>query len=456
MKLFNTLTRSVENIRPLEDNSIGLYACGLTVYSQPHIGNWVAYIYWDILVRTLRAEGFNVIHVQNITDVGHLTSDEDAGEDKMLKSAVKEGKTAWEVAEKYMEIADHEAYEQLGLLRPTHMPRATEYIQQQIDFVKTLEKKGYTYKIDDGIYFDTSKLSNYGELARLDIEGLQFGARVEQTGKKSPTDFALWKFSPKNEKRDMEWSSPWGAGFPGWHLECSVMARELLGDQIDIHTGGIDHIPVHHTNEIAQSEAITEKKFVNTWVHANHLKVDGKKMSKSLGNIYTLADITAHGYDLRAFKLLVLSKHYRTEGNFTWEIIEAAQNRLHNWRAMSNRRWQQNILADNQADISNDILGALQEDLNTPAALARIDTYFDEIDKANTMPHHNTLRTIRDVLGIDLLDDDITDEQKKLIAERRLARDAKDWQSSDNFRDKLKEQGIEVKDTADGPVWYRS
>ena len=208
------------------------------------------------------------------------------------------------------------------------MPRATEYIPQQISFVEELERKGYTYRVADGVYFDTSKLSNYGALARLDIEGLQFGARVADTGKKNPTDFAVWKFSDPAEKRDMEWDSPWGKGFPGWHLECSVMAREILGDQIDIHTGGIDHIPVHHTNEIAQTEAVTGKTFSTYWVHNNHLKVDGEKMAKSLGNIYTLKDITDRGFSLEAFKLTILSKHYRTEGNFTWDILEASNNRL--------------------------------------------------------------------------------------------------------------------------------
>jgi len=299
MKFYNTLSRKTEDLVPLNDKKVTLYACGLTVYSQPHIGNWVAYIYWDLLVRTLRASGYEVEHVQNITDVGHLTSDEDAGEDKMLAGALKEGLTAWEVADKYIKIADDEAYGHLGLLRPTHMPRATAYIKQQIAFVSELEAKGFTYALKDGVYFDTSKLKDYGKLAKLDIEGLQFGARVADTGKKNPTDFAVWKFSLEGQKRDMEWESPWGPGFPGWHLECSVMARELLGDTIDIHTGGIDHIPVHHTNEIAQSEAVTDKPLANMWLHANHIKVDGKKMSKSLGNIYTLKDITEKDLMLR-------------------------------------------------------------------------------------------------------------------------------------------------------------
>ncbi len=465
MKLYNTLTRETEEFRPLEERKVKLYTCGLTVYSQPHIGNWVAYIYWDILVRTLRASGYDVDRVQNITDVGHLTSDEDAGEDKMLRSALKEGTTAWGVAEKYIKIADDEAYNQLGLIRPTHMPRATDYIPQQIAFVQELEKKGYTYIIDDGVYFDTSKLKDYGKLARLDIEGLQFGVRVEDTGKKNPTDFAVWKFSPKNEKRDMEWDSPWGIGFPGWHLECSVMARELLGDQIDIHTGGIDHIPVHHTNEIAQTEAVTGKTFSNFWVHANHMKVNGTKMSKSLGNIYTLQDILDKGYDLDAFKLLVLSKHYRTEGNFTWEIMDAAKNRLNNWRAVADLRWQ-TISADqpkaqdalNRAKVG--LLEALQSDLDTTSALAIIDGLFDNVDKyllneQSKATFEEVLDLINDLLGIELRSGNITSEQKQLIKDREGARENKDWARSDELRDELKKQGVSVKDTPNGTVWSR-
>lgn len=451
MKLYNTLSRQVEDFKPLGDKKVKLYACGLTVYSQPHIGNWVAYIYWDILVRTLRAEGYDVDHVQNITDVGHLTSDEDAGEDKMLAGALKEGLTAWQVADKYIKIADDEAYSQLGLLRPTHMPRATEFIPQQIAFAEELEKKGFTYKIADGVYFDTSKLTDYGKLARLDIKGLQFGARVEDTGKKNPTDFALWKFSPADQKRDMEWESPSGSenrkGFPGWHLECSVMARELLGDQIDIHSGGIDHIPVHHTNEIAQTEAITGKKFSSFWVHANHIKVNGTKISKSLGNGFTLKDITDKGFDLRAFKLMVLSKHYRTEGNFTWKILEAAQNRLKNWQACADLRW--------QAEQGNDpleIASTLQDDLDTPAAIALIDQYFDSIQA----PSQNSLEQIRDLLGINLLKDDISAEQKQLIKDRQAARDSKDWAKSDELRGELEKQGLAVRDTESGQIWSRT
>lgn len=472
MKLYNTLSREVDQLTPLTPDKVTLYTCGLTVYSQPHIGNWVSYIYWDILVRTLQAEGYSVDRVQNITDVGHLTDDGDAGEDKMQKGALREGKTAWDVAEKYIAIADHEAYEVLGLIRPTHMPRATDYVLQQIEFVKLLEEKGYTYRLDDGIYYDTSKFPDYGKMARLDIAGLEFGARVADSGKKNPTDFALWKFSPSDQKRDMEWESTWGTGFPGWHLECSVMARELLGDQIDIHTGGIDHIPVHHTNEIAQTEAVTGKQFVQQWIHANHIKVDGKKMSKSLGNIITLDDITSHGYPSDAFKLLVLSKHYRTEGNFTWEILDAASNRLHNWRNYAALRHQTHDTLQSDEDKSNDehtvalyaginaMREALSDDIGTPEALKVIDESFARFDNHPLQDIHQEaleqfLEAIRNLLGIDLIAStpDINDKQKQLILEREQARNEKDWGRSDDIRDQLLEQGITLRDSTHGVIW---
>lgn len=461
MKLYNTLTRKIEEIKPLE-NTLKMYTCGLTVYSQPQIGNWVAYIYSDVLTRALKDAGFAVTRAQNITDVGHLTSDEDAGEDKMLKGALSEGLTAWEVAEKYIKVADYEAFELLGLLRPDYMPRATEYIPQQIAFVKELEKRGYTYVINDGVYFDTSKLAHYGELARLDIQGLQFGARVADTGKKNPTDFAVWKFSDPAEKRDMEWESPWGKGFPGWHLECSVMAREVLGDQIDIHTGGIDHIPVHHTNEIAQTESVTGKQFSQMWFHNNHLKVDGTKLSKSLGNSYTLQDILDRGFELDAFKLTILSKHYRTEGNFTWDIIDASRNRLLGYRAAAARAWQPTdtgVTAEQTKGCLQAIREALQNDLNTPEVLATLSDFTATIDDRGISSEgqeafKELLSWLKSTLGIQFAVSDITDLQKGIISERETARAAKNWQKSDELRDQLIQQGIGLNDTATGATWY--
>ena len=468
MKLHNTLGNKLEVLQPLDGNTVKLYSCGLTVYSQPHIGNWVAYIYWDLLQRTLVASGYDVIRVQNITDVGHLTDDGDVGEDKMQKGALKEGKTAWDVADKYIDIANHEAYDQLKLIKPAHMPRATNYIAQQIKLVSQLEGKGYTYIIDDGVYFDTSKFADYGEMARLDIDGLEFGARVADSGKKNPTDFALWKFSPVDQKRDMEWDSPWGKGFPGWHLECSAMARDILGDQIDIHTGGIDHIPVHHTNEIAQTEAATGKQFSQFWVHANHIKVDGQKMSKSIGNIVTLQDIQEKGYALEAFKLLVLSKHYRTEGNFTWEILEASANRLAHWRDVATLRHQtHDTLTDDDdkanqesSSVRDNIIQALSNDLNSPEVLRIVDEAFSQIESQASVKIHRyslvaLLETIDELLGIDLISStpDISDDAKRLILERQAARNSQDWQRSDELRDELDKLGVAIRDTPSGPVW---
>lgn len=453
MQLYNTLTRQKELVQPLDDKTIKMYTCGLTVYSQPHIGNWVSYIYWDILQRVLQYEGFSVDRVQNITDVGHLVSDDDDGEDKMEKGARSEGLNAWQVAEKYIAIADDEAYNRLRLLRP-RIIRATDCIQEQIDFVINLEQKGYTYEIpEEGIYFDTSKLSHYGELARLDISGLEAGARVAVDGKRNTTDFALWKFSPKDQKRDMEWESPWGKGFPGWHLECSVIAMQGLGEQIDIHTGGIDHIPVHHTNEIAQTESLTGKQFSRYWVHNNHIKVDGTKMSKSLGNIYTLSDIEQRGYDLDAFKLLLLSKHYRTEGNFTWEILDAAQNRLDRWRALSDLVWQLDALAAN--DTQKKVAEALSDDLDTPQALSKIEAYFDHCEADDRAPERTFLEFLESTLNISLLQPDLNDDDKQILQKRAEARIHKDWKTSDNLRDTLAERNIRVNDKESEQRWYR-
>ena len=472
MKLYNTLTRNKDGLRPLGDK-VTIHTCGLTVYSQPHIGNWVGYIYWDVLIRLLKHEGVQVKRTQNITDVGHLTSDDDAGEDKMEAGARREGKTAWDVAERYIAIADSEAYDVLKLVRPDHLVRATDYIEQQIAFAKDLEEKGYTYIIEnDGLYFDTSKLTDYGKLARLDIDGLEAGARVSVEGKRNITDFAIWKFSPRDTKRDMEWDSPWGIGFPGWHLECSVIARETLGNQIDIHTGGIDHIPVHHTNEIAQTESVTGVQFAQIWLHNNHIKVDGRKMSKSLGNIITLRDIINRGYSVMAFKLLVLGKHYRTEGNFTWEILDAAQSRLDNWKNYAALRHQtHDTLDDDDKKDEQDssitffatnqaIVEALENDLDTPKALAIIDEAFSQIDHAPIDNIHRRsliqlIETIDELFGLELTatTPDISDESKRLIIQRERARDERDWQASDELRNTLRQQGIELRDTPSGTIW---
>lgn len=468
MKLRNTMTGKVEELQTVEPGKVRFYSCGLTVYSQPHIGNWLGYIYWDVLQRALIADGFEVIRTQNITDVGHLTSDDDDGEDKMEKGAKREGITAWDVAKKYSVIAEHEGYELLGLLRPSHLVPATSLIDKQIAFAKELDDKGYLYEIpDEGMYFDTSKVSDYGKLARLDVAGLAGGTRVSVDGKRHITDFAVWKFSPRDATRDMQWDSPWGVGFPGWHLECSVIARETLGDTIDIHSGGIDHIPVHHTNEIAQTESLTGKPFANLWLHNNHIKIDGQKVSKSLGNIVTLQDISDHGYSMDAFKLMVLSKHYATEGNFTWDILDAANNRLQNWRAISALRHQlhDTLRQETASNIPSPaarsaILERLNDNLDTVGALRVIDETFTELENTpkETIDRHSltaVLEAIDELLGLHLIDTtpDISDETKQLVLERNAAREAKDWQKSDELRDTLKSHGIELNDTPHGTLW---
>lgn len=538
LKFYNTKSRQIDEFKPINDNQVLLYTCGPTVYNYLHVGNWVAFIRWDILVRTLQASGYSVKRVMNITDVGHLVSDADEGEDKMEKGAKREGKTAWEVAKLYSDdFLDGMA--KLSLIPPTYITKATGYIPQQIDLVKTLEAKGYTYTIDDGVYFDTSKFPTYANFAHLDLADQEAGARVEfNPQKRNKSDFALWKFTPAGEARDMEWWAPFvnpsdqseeehlpgtthgdilhGAGeqqtdtynkyvegvaqpatkqnapsnssaassasrqgvavrgswgFPGWHLECSAMAMDKLGDTIDIHTGGIDHIPVHHTNEIAQSEAATGQTFANYWVHNNFLLVDGTKVSKSLGNTYELKDLAAKGFSPQAYRMFVLQSHYRTESNFTWENLQSAKNRLANWQAIADLRWQ---TIGSTTDVTgettdatvvlqrceHDVLNALQDDMNTPEALKYIDEALSYVQKngmqTNSLHAFNDLLNyINDVLGIDLLKPDISAEQKQLIAERQKARESKNWAKSDELRDELAKQSLEIKDASNGTIWSR-
>lgn len=463
LRLYNTMSRSKEEFKPLGDE-VTLYACGHTVYGDPHIGNWRAYITWDILLRTLKANGYKVNHVQNITDVGHLTDDEDSGDDKLQQTANKERKTSWEVAEYYTQRTE-EGRKQLSILKPTHNPKATDYMKQQIKLVKQLEAKDYTYIIEgDGVYFDTSKLDDYGKLARLDIDGLRSGARVKNVGKRNLTDFALWKFTPKGVKRDMEWDSPWGKGFPGWHLECSVMANDILGDQIDIHTGGVDHIPIHHTNEIAQTESITGKDFVKYWMHNKHMMVNGTKMSKSLGNIYTISDLLERKYDLRAFRLLILTSHYRTESNFTWKLMNAAQSRLNRWQAMADLRWQTNNSEESITNVlTRSISGAeqaLNDDLDTPQTLKSLEESFNLLEKTGLPKNDKAafegfLEFIDERLGVNLLLADIDPKTKELINQRVQTRKTKEFEKSDEIRDKLLKCGIKLNDTSSGTNWSR-
>jgi cysteinyl-tRNA synthetase len=396
----------------------------------------------------------------NITDVGHLVSDADEGEDKLEKGARREGKTAWDIANFYGDYFV-EALDRLNFVKPNYLPKATEHINEQIELVKTLEEKGYTYQISDGIYYDTSKFPSYASFAKLDLDEQQAGARVDHNPeKRNASDFALWKFSPSGKQRDMEWESPWGTGFPGWHLECSAMSMKYLGKTIDIHAGGIDHLPVHHTNEIAQSEAASGQTFANYWMHTNHILLGEERIAKSLGNIITLEDIEAKGYSLAAFRLLVLESHYRSQSKFSWEALAAASNRLANWRAASALRYQASETASDTSFDASEALAPLVDDLNTPQALANIDRIFTAASEsgvaASELDSFNSyLLTIDNLLGLKLAEvSDITGEQKKLIAERDSARVAKDFAKSDEIRDKLASQNIGLNDTASGAIWF--
>lgn len=462
LKFYNTPSRKIEEFKPLNPKNVKVYTCGPTVYASPHIGNWVAFIYWDILVRTLQLNGYNVTRTMNITDVGHLVSDEDDGEDKLEKGARREGKTVWEVAEFYTNEF-LKGMRDLNLITPENLSKATDFIPEQIAIIEDLSKKGFTYKTSDGIYFDTAKFPKYADFAHLYLENLKAGARINfNPEKKNLSDFALWKWSPKDKKRGMEWEYCGRMGFPGWHLECSAIAINTLGETIDIHTGGIDHIPVHHTDEIAQSETFTGKTFSNYWLHCNHMTSDSKKISKSLGNGFTLEQIISQGFSPMDFKMFVLQSQYRTESNFSFENLKSAQNRLKNWQNIASLRWQ---VKGNDGTIPSlatkqIILEEVNNNLDTPKALAKIDEIFGEIIKANPekLNYSNLLELIEFIdklLGLNLTTStpDIPDEIKMKIIERNNARAEKNWAKSDEIRDELLSKNIILRDTPKKSFW---
>ena len=495
MRLYNTMSRSVEEFVPRAQEAagksapsartVGLYACGLTVYDYTHIGHLRKYSMDDVLIRTLRRAGYQVKFVQNITDVGHLSSDSDTGEDKLEKGAKKYGKSVWDIAHEFEDYF-WRSMDLMGNVRPDISCRATEHIPQQLQMVLTLERKGFTYVIEgDGVYFDTSKLDDYGKLARLDVANLQEGARLEKLeGKRNPTDFALWKFERPGENRAMVWESPWAKrSFPGWHIECSAMAIEYLGEQFDVHTGGIDHIPVHHTNEIAQAEAASGKKpFVKYWVHHNFLRVDGEKMSKSLGNFLTIDDVLKRNIAPQALRLLFLTTHYRSEMNFTWQSLEGAQKSwdklvtlMSGFRASSTQEAHRSVLSEEKLQkvdaYRERFFGSMEDDLKTPEAVA----VMWEVTKSNIPGEdkYDLLREFDTVMGLGLekaaleyaakkqarsaaqaeaAGADLPAEITQLISERKAAKSAKDWTVADQIRKKLEEQGYFVIDEKDGEM----
>ena len=452
--LYNTLTRHKDIFKPIKAGKVGMYTCGPTVYNYPHLGNLRCYLFEDILKRVLFYNGYDVKQIMNITDVGHLTNDRDMGEDKIEKESKKEGKSAWEIVEFYTK-AFKEDLKNLNIIFPDILCKATDNIHEQIKMIQTLEKKGFTYRTSDGIYFDTSKVPDYGKLSGQNLEQLKEGARVEiNEEKKNHTDFALWKFSKKDEGRQMEWPSPYGVGFPGWHIECSAMSVKYLGEQFDIHCGAVDAISLHHTNEIAQTEAMTGKKpWVNFWMHSGFLNLDGgRKMSKSAGDVLTLNNIFINkGVNPLAFRFLTLGTHYKKPMDWSDSSVAAAKNGYENLLSKIS------ALGNKVGKINNEwkekFITVINDDLNMSQAIAVL----NEMLKSDISPA-DKLATALDfdkVFGLKFSDAiqkkvEIPANIKVLVDERETARKAQNWTKSDELRDKIKELGYEVKDTSSG------
>jgi cysteinyl-tRNA synthetase len=450
VNLYDTYTRSIREFQPLHGNEVGLYTCGPTVYDYAHIGNLRTYIFEDLLRRVLEFNGYQVKHVMNITDVGHLVSDSDSGEDKMEKGSRRTGKTAWEIAEFYTE-AFRADLKRLNILEPTIWCRATDHITEQIDVIKCIEEKGYTYTTSDGVYFDTTRLPDYGIMARLDIEGLQAGTRIEMGEKRNPTDFALWKFSPAGQQRQMEWDSPWGKGFPGWHIECSAMSAKYLGSYFDIHCGGEDHIPVHHTNEIAQTEACYGTRLANFWMHGYFLQIDNAKMAKSSGEFLRVQLLIDKGYDPLAYRFFCLSANYRAKLNFNWEGLDGAAKALDRLRAAV-----YDLGAPGKVDeqMLDRFCSHINDDLNLPRAVALT---WDLLKTDLPAPVKKaTILAFDQVFGLKLAewqpkeDEEIPAEFLALLDARKQARAEKRWKDADAIRDQISTAGFEVIDTPQG------
>lgn len=469
----NTLGDTVQEFVPRSDDAVRLYSCGPTVYSHAHIGNMRSYLLSDTIRRVLEYNDYAVEQVINITDVGHLVSDNDTGEDKLEKAASERGERAQDIAVHFTELF-FEDLKRLNIeTKNTRFPRATEYINEQIAMVKTLMETGKAYRIDDGIYYDTALFPTYGQLGNISLEQQEAGARVaENPQKHNPHDFALWKFSQEGETRQQEWDSPWGKGFPGWHIECSAMSRALLGRQLDIHTGGADHIAVHHNNEIAQSEAVSKKRFVNYWLHNAFITIEGRRMGKSLGNLITLDQLLDRHYSPLSYRYWLLTAHYRTPANFTWEALDGshtALKKLHKYFV--------DELSVAEGTVSQayeqKFRSYVNNDLNTPQAIALMwelikDTTISPEDKRATLLQFDR------VLGLGLRESDssltallrgtaqkvtisdIPQEIQNLLAAREEAREAKDYTQADVYRAQIEESGYHIVDTDSGPQLRRS
>lgn len=457
IKLYNTLTKEKEEFTPISEDAVRIYTCGPTVYSYAHVGNFRAYLFMDLLRRTLKYNGYKLEHVMNITDVGHLESDADEGEDKMEKAARKENKNPYEIAEFYTNAFMNDL-EKLNIDKPEHIVKATDHIKDMLEFVQELVKNGYAYETSKGIYFDISKLDKYPVLSNRKLDEQIAGARVEvDEEKKNPYDFALWIKAPENHI--MKWDSPWGLSYPGWHIECSAMGRKYLGDQFDIHTGGVDHIPTHHENEIAQSKGCTGKVPAKTWMHVEFLQVDGGKMSKSLGNTYTISQLEEKGIEPLAYKLFCFSSHYKNKLNFTWEGAQAAQTSIERLRSgvIKHLEGNQKIEEEVLNDYKRRFLEAMNDDLNITSAMSVV---WEVVrNERKSVDFYNLLCDFDSILGLNIASikkekceekQELPENVLEIIEKRKEARANKNWAESDRLRDELQNMGYTVKDTKEG------
>jgi cysteinyl-tRNA synthetase len=465
LQLYNTLNRAKEEFRPIDPKNVSLYCCGPTVYNYAHIGNLRTYVFEDLLRRTIARAGYSLTHVMNITDVGHLQSDADEGEDKMALAAQREKKSPWELA-KFYEDAFFDDCRKLGILKPHIVCRATDHVKEMQDMISCLEKKGFAYKSGGNaynIYFDTAKFGSYAELARLPEAQAAHGRVEADANKRNPADFVLWftLHGSKYPNQIMKWDSPWGEGFPGWHIECSAMASKYLGERIDIHCGGIDHIPVHHTNEVAQSEACFGHQWVNYWLHGEFLLMDEGKMSKSKGDFMTLQRVLDEGYGAMHYRYLCLTAHYRGPLKFSFDSLDAARqaydtlcHKADEWRALFPAAAQPGAAA--KAVIAK-VDGAMQDDLNSPVALSVL---WEALrDEALPVPDKLAILDAADSAlglgGATLAKPELTREQEILVIRREELRREKKWQEADEIRAQLANDGLLLKDRPEGTSWYK-
>ena len=460
LKLYNTLTRKKENFKPLIGNEVRIYTCGPTVYNYAHIGNFRSYIFMDNLRRVLKYNGYNLKHVMNITDVGHLESDADEGEDKMEKAAKRENKNPYDIAKFYTE-AFFKDMESLNIEIPEIIAKATDHIPEMIEYVKKIIENGYAYETSKGIYFDISKLDKYPVLSNRKMDEQIAGARVDvDPEKRNPYDFALWIKAPENHI--MKWESPWGLSYPGWHLECTAMGNKYLGEEFDIHTGGVDHIPIHHENEIAQAKGATGKIHAKLWMHVEFLQVDGGKMSKSLGNVYTISQLAERGIEALAYKLFCYSAHYRTKLNFTFDGALSSQKALNRLREgyLKHLKGEDEVKNEIIQEYETKFLETINDDLNIPAAMGII---WDIVrSEQKSKKYAELLEKFDQVLGLDIKNSqrylekqsniEIPEEIKELIEKRKIARQEKNWKLSDEIRDILVKKGYQVEDSKEGMI----